>query len=207
MRYVSSPTRGLSRARNIGIGLARSELVACTDDDCESPPQWLTRMSEALRHGENIAVVFGNLHPAPYDRAAGFTPGYSSKQSFIARSQRQTHCVDGMSGCMGLRRSAWERLGGFDEMLGAGAFFRAAEDMDFAIRALAAGFWVHVTPEVKLTHHGFRTWAEGRALVHGYLLGIGAMAAKHLKCGNLGLLRYLAQLFLRWAFARMPVKA
>ena len=201
LRYVRSEARGLSAARNLGIACARGEMIACTDDDCETAPDWLSRMAAALRHDDRTAVVFGNVRPGAHDRAAGFVMGYRWDGPFLARSIRDYHRADGISGCMGLRRSAWERLGGFDELLGAGAPFPAAEEMDFAIRALLAGFCVYATPEVEVVHYGFRSWDEARGKIYGYLYGIGAMIAKHLKCGNWGILHYVAHLFWRWAFA------
>ena len=201
LRYLRSETKGLSAGRNLGIGCARGEMIACTDDDCETPPDWLSRMAAALRYEDRTAVVFGNVRPGGHDRVAGFVLGYLWDSPFLARSIRHMHRADGMSGCMGLRRSAWERLGGFDELLGAGAPFPAAEEMDLAIRALLTGFCVYATPEVEVMHHGFRSWDTARGMVRGYLYGIGAMIAKHLKCGNWGILHYVAHLFWRWAFA------
>jgi len=201
VRYMRSEAKGLSAGRNLGIRYARGDMIACTDDDCEVPPDWLSRMAVALRLEDRTAVVFGNVRPAAHDRAAGFIPGYLLDSAYLARSIRQMHRVDGISACMGLKRSAWERLGGFDELLGAGAPFPAAEEMDFAIRALSAGYRVYVRPEVGVLHYGFRSWDEGRKMIHGYLYGIGAMIAKHLKCGNWDVLHYVAHLFRRWAVA------
>lgn len=199
LRYVHSATRGLATGRNLGIRQACSELIACTDDDCRVPEDWLQRMSAAMMVDCRVAAVYGNVRPSATDHRNGFIPGCIRPVPFIARSIRDQHRVDGMAGCLGLRRSAWERIGGFDEMLGAGARFLAAEDLDFSIRALLDGFLVSTTPEVEVTHDGFRTWSEGKPLIEGYLYGIGAMAAKHVKCGNWGILFYLAHLLLRWA--------
>ncbi len=198
--YLRSDTRGLSAGRNLGIAQARGELIACTDDDCETRPDWLNRIADALRRDERTAAVFGRVHAAPHDREKGFIPCYGRSRPFLARNLQQYHLADGMSGCMGLRRSAWEQIGGFDEQLGAGAPFRAAEDMDFAIRALLAGFPVYSTPEVEVIHHGFRYWRDADRLIQGYLFGIGAMIAKHLKCGNWSILHYVTHLAWRWAF-------
>jgi hypothetical protein len=41
---------------------------------------------------------------------------------------------------MSVRRRLFDRLGTFDPLLGPGAPFRAGEECDFMIRALAAGF-------------------------------------------------------------------
>jgi len=115
------------------------------------------------------------------------------------------HRVEGISACMGLRRSLWQRLGGFDEMLGAGAPFKSAEEIDFTIRALIAGYYVYETPNVEVIHLGFRTWKQGRTLLHGYLYGIGAMFTKHLRCGHLSVVQVLLHLAWRWTFERLVV--
>src|SRR5215472_15924488 len=40
LRYMHSGRRGKGAAMNEGLELARSDLVVCTDDDCEAPPGW-----------------------------------------------------------------------------------------------------------------------------------------------------------------------
>jgi len=200
MIYLRGRPEGLSAGRNLGISRACGKLIACTDDDCRVPPDWLRGLAGALRQDDRTAVVFGNVVAISCDRASGFVPAWKPDKSSLARSLREQHLSDGMGACMGLKRSAWERLGGFDEMLGAGAPFQAAEELDFSVRALQAGFWVRTTPEAAVSHHGFRSWKEGDRLIKCYLFGIGAMTVKHLKCGRWGILHYLLQLSWRWAF-------
>jgi len=157
-------------------------------------------MNAALTIDDRIAAVYGNVRPVAGNLQDGFIAGCLRTAPFVAKNMRNQHRVDGMAGSMGLKRSAWERLGGFDEMLGAGARFRSAEDLDFSIRALNSGFFVYAAPGPEVTHYGFRSWSDGEKLIEGYLYGIGAMIAKHLKCGNWGILHYLAHLALRWAY-------
>jgi len=58
--------------------------------------------------------------------------------------------VDIISGCFFLtRRSIWNELGGFDP-----AFFMYAEEADFCLRAIQAGYQPVVTPEARIIHHG-----------------------------------------------------
>ena len=44
---------------------------------------------------------------------------------------------------MGLRRSVWEALGGFDQMFGTGASLHSAEDLDLTLRALLKGHAIY----------------------------------------------------------------
>lgn len=56
--------------------------------------------------------------------------------------------VDWISGAaMCIRREAWEEVGGFDE-----GYFMYAEDVDWCLRARAAGWGVYYVPEAVIVH-------------------------------------------------------
>ena len=204
--YTRSSTTGLARARNVGFSLARPGIVAMTDDDCVVPPDWLREMVAAFASSSRIAVVHGNVFAAPHDARKGFISSYIRKEPFVARDVRDKASVEGIGACMGVSTDAWFKLHGFDAMLGAGAGFLSADDTDFVMRALLAGYEVCETPAVNVVHHGFRTWAEGRELIVGYLFGIGAMMAKHVRCGHWPVRHVLGALAYRWAFAKPVVE-
>lgn len=203
IRYVRSTSVGLARARNLAIATATTELIGLTDDDCEVPPDWLDGLLDAFATDARIGVVFGNVMPAEHDRRAGFVPSYVRATPFLARSPRDKAGSDGMGACMALRRSLWERLGGFDERFGAGARFRAADEGELAMRALAAGWLVYETPALRVVHHGFRDRGAGRELVHAYTYGAGAMMATHLRRRTPQAGRLLATMAWRWASGRV----
>lgn len=206
VRYLRTALRGLSRARNLAIGAATSEIIACTDDDCEVPEDWLQRITAAFQATERVAVVFGNVMPGRHDPEEGSLPSYIRTASFLARSMKDKHKVEGMGACMALRRSAWLSLGGFDPILGAGSAFRSGEDTDFVIRALLTGYHVYETPAFSVIHHGFRPKDQSRRLAEDYMYGTGAAFVKHLKCGKwMALLPLLARISMRWAFRRPQV--
>lgn len=202
IRYLRSSPPGLARAHNAAISEATTELIALTDDDCEVPSDWLEMVARAFELEPRIGVVFGNVHPAEHDSRAGLVPGYVREKPFLARSMRDKVHVDGTGACMALRRSVWERLGGFDERLGAGTGFPAANDGDFTVRALRAGHFVYETPTVSVTHDGFRSWDGARTLLCGYSYGTGAMLAKHVRCRTPQVPRLLGQLAWRWIQGR-----
>ncbi|MBI4752003.1 MAG: glycosyltransferase family 2 protein [Acidobacteria bacterium] len=205
LHYVRSSTTGVSTGRNLGITLSQGELIAITDDDCEAAPDWISQLVNAFSEQSAAGIVFGNVLTAPHDTNAGFIPGYYRSDCFLARSIYYKHCVEGISACMGLRRSVWHQLNGFDPMLGAGAPLKSAGETDFAVRALLAKIPIYETPAPAVTHFGFRTWDQGRSLVQGYMFGIAAALAKNLKGGHWSVLAVLFQLGWRWAFQKPVV--
>jgi GT2 family glycosyltransferase len=207
LRYLRSRTAGLTRARNEGIAAATAPLVAITDDDCEVTADWAASAVEALQSDARIAIVFGNVVPAPFDAAAGFIPGYVRQDAILARSLDAKASVDGIGACMALRREAWQELGGFDEMLGPGSVFPGGDEGDFAIRALAAGWRVLETPRLVVLHHGLRSLPEGRRLVLEYARGTGAMMAKHVRCRTPRTMRLLGVMAWRWTSGSMHQSA
>jgi len=180
-RYVKTDSLGVSIGRNIGIDLAKTELVAITDDDCEVPTNWLVEMVNALALDERIGLVFGNVIAGEFGKTQGFIPTYERDEPYLASSVWEKNRVCGIGACMGLRRSAWQVLKGFDEMLGPGAQMMSNEEGDFTIRMLIAGYKVYETPKIRVIHNGFRTWKEGKALAERNYFGIGATLAKYVK--------------------------
>ncbi len=205
LRYVRSTGKGLAAARNLGCQLAYGEIIAMTDDDCEAQQDWLQNLAAAFAQDDRIGMVLGNVIAAPHTKELGFIPAYVRREAFLARSIKDKHKVEGIGACFAFRRQLWLKLHGFDEMLGAGAQFKAAEETDFMIRLLFVGYYIFETPQISVIHHGFRTWKEGGALIHGYLYGIGAMLTKHLKLGNWSILHVFYHLAHRWAFAKPVV--
>ena len=207
IRYKKTAAKGVSQGRNLGIVDATTELIALIDDDCEAPTNWLHELAAAFAVDHRIGIVFGNVFPGPHDSTAGFIPIYVRKEPLLVKSIWDKHRVEGISACMGLRRSVWEKLRGFDEMLGVGAPFQSAGEVDFTLRVLIAGYFVYETPAVSVLHHGFRNWEQGKRLMYRYWYGTGTTFAKHLRCGHGSMVLLLARLAWRWAFGVSQVAA
>lgn len=199
VRLIRAPGQGASLARNIGIASCRGEIVALTDDDCEVSPTWVRDVANAFNVDSRVGLVFGNVVAARHDPDQGLLPSYVRSSPALARGLRDKHRVEGLSACMGLRRSVWKLVGGFDERMGPGAEFRAGEDPDFMLRALAAGCYVYETPAVEVLHHGFRPWEQGKSLIEGYMFGLGAALAKRLRLAPIPILSVYVRFALQWA--------
>ena len=205
LRYVRTSSRGLSRGLNLGIELTEDPLIAVTGDDCEVPKDWLAELVAAFELDPRIGIVFGNVLPGPHDRVRGFVPGYVRDSDELVRSLREKHRTGGTSACMGLKRSLWKALGGFDPLLGAGARFHSAEDTDLSLRALSSGYRVREAPSVHVIHHGFYPWEEHSSVVHRYWYGTGAAFGKRLKQDQWSTMVVLARLAFNWASSKSRI--
>jgi GT2 family glycosyltransferase len=184
--------------------LTRAPLVLYTDDDCVVRPGALDALAAAFAAEPRAGIVLGSVRAPAYDRSAGFITAYEVRRAHTVTGVSHQARIGGIGACMAVRRSAFEALAGFDEAFGAGTALAAGEDADFIVRALVAGFGVHETPAVAVTHYGFRPWRERAAAIEGYMRGHGAAHAKLLRLGRGRAIRPLAALAWRW-LARGPV--
>ena len=198
LRYLESTAWPSTAAHNLAIAHTRSPYVAVTDDDCEVAQNWLPEIKAAFDSNPQIGVVFGNVLPAERDPTVGISPAYNRERPYLARSVREKAAVEGIWASMAVRREVWERIGGFDELLGAGAKFPGSADSDFALRSLAAGSFVYETPAASVVHHRVTPLGERKRGAYTYSRGAGAMMAKHLKCRTPGTLRLVSTLVRRW---------
>jgi glycosyltransferase involved in cell wall biosynthesis len=180
MRVIRSPLRGLSVARNTGVAACSAPVIAFTDDDCRPGPNWVSTMLRLFEEDPKAALVFGRVHlPAGQDGlgyAASFEPGPRVLEDGIPLPD----VALGIGANFAIRRTAYEQLGGFDPLLGAGAphFSGGGEESDVLIRALHARMRVLNAVESDVLHLGVRTGADIRPLAIGYQLGTGAAFGK-----------------------------
>jgi GT2 family glycosyltransferase len=122
---IEPGTGSPSRQRNIGWRAARGELVAFTDDDCRTEPEWLEALVRAARAAPG-AVVQGRTRPEPHEHAILKAPHVRTLAIHPVGPYAQTANIL-------YPRDLLERLGGFDEQAIAG------EDVGLSLRARAAG--------------------------------------------------------------------
>ena len=168
VRYLPTPTRGLSRARNVGLEESRGDLLVFTDDDVVAAHDWLAEIVREFREYPRLAFLFGTvLPPEGYDWETEFVP-YSRVPT--KRPVRWFHpeAFGGMGANMALRRTTFARVGGFDAALGAGTGV-AGEDFEYALRCLChhPPLEMHTLDAARVVHHaGARSGADYHAFVH-----------------------------------------
>jgi GT2 family glycosyltransferase len=185
LRYVRSETRGKGAALNQGFELARGAIVVCTDDDCDAPQGWVTRMAQTLDARPDAAIVFCQVVPVPHDSEQGYVPAYALSADRLLRSIEQGRSGFGLGAGMAVRRDFLLEVGGFDECFGPGARFPSADEWDLSIRALLKGRQIFETAELAILHDGFRSFQDGRVHARRDWLALGAVCAKPIRAGHL----------------------
>ena len=175
IRHERMERPGLSSARNRGISLAKYDILAFPDDDCWYEDKVIERVIRSFQSQRLGGLV------ARWVEQSGALPAQAYQLDLSAwRNFRGGHAS---SISLFLDRTLFRTIGGFDERLGVGGWYGAAEETDFVLRALAHGARLEHVPDI-LVHHAYNTQPVGalagicrQARRRGR--GTGAIYAKH----------------------------
>lgn len=181
-RCVTSSARSRALALNLGMRAAVHDVVLVTDDDCTVAPTWVEVAARAMDErphgivtGQVLAV--GDLGRVPSTIADDTPRDWTGTLHYGAL----------YTGNMACNRRDVLALGGFDERIAP-----AGEDNDFCYRWLRAGRPLQFVPELVVWHHDWRSPAELERWYVEYARSQGLFYAKHLRNGDLRMLRWIA---------------
>src|SRR3954447_18677265 len=148
VRCVGHPERrGANAARNTGLRETSGDLVLFVDDDVEAPPGWLGAYLEGARRHPQGEAFGGPIRP----RLEGETPRACGREdppiTTLDLGGHDRECEVVWSANMAARRSAFERVGEFDESLRGGG-----EEQEWLERLRAAGGSVMYVAAAGLDH-------------------------------------------------------
>ena len=150
---------GFAAACNHGAATATGEFLFFLNNDLIPLPRWLEPMLAVFDRFPASGLV-GNVQLNAATGAVDHTGIYFNHQGKPAhRTDLPVTTrwlgwpvyreVDALTGaCFGLRRAAWQQLGGFDE-----AYLNGSEDIDLALRASAAGLHHYIALGSVVRHH------------------------------------------------------
>lgn len=161
-----------------------------TDDDCTVAPDWVGTAWHLMRNDPE-KIVTGRVLPVGDPRAVPSTNEGETRVDFTGTNR---HSVL-FSGNMVASAPQVLAHGGFDERFGAEF---GGEDNDLCYRWLRAGGRLYFEPELVVMHHESRTPAELEQQYVRYMRGEGFFYSKHLREGDVRMLRYLGRDFV-WA--------
>jgi glycosyltransferase involved in cell wall biosynthesis len=199
--YVRCEEPGASKARNAGWRAAKHDIIAFIDDDVRVEAGWADGVALCFERFPDASFVSGRL-----DTPRGSDSGREHESSDELADELYRRARDladarapfllhedpcwiddefdedvGHSANLALRRAVLTDLGGFDEQLGAGAKFRAAEDKDIFDRLFSAGLRGRYEPTAAALHLDWRDRRDTLALNWTYGIGLGARIVKRAK--------------------------
>lgn len=194
-RYLRQDRPGLSAARNAGLIGARGEILAYTDDDVLVDRNWLTEIARTFRSEPGIGCVTGLVATAAIEtNAEGYfdarSPSWSARMTserYDLRERRDdsplypySAGIFGTGANLAVSREAMDRVGEFDEALGAGTKTKGGEDLDIFVRVLRAGFTIAYEPAALVWHQHRADDDALRSQLYGYGTGLTAYLTKYL---------------------------
>ena len=178
--YIHQAQRGLSASRNAAIESAHSPMIAFTDDDCAPDSNWVKALEQSFAAPPFPDAVCGSVLPLGPD-----IPGFysvSPRQSPIRADYKQKHIPweIGTGGNFAVRKAWFERVGEFDERLGAGSPGRAAEDSDLIYRLLRGGALIRYEPAA-VVFHKRQDKSKRLSSRWNYGFGVGAFCGRWMR--------------------------
>ncbi len=140
-RVIPAPVQGAGPARNAGAAVARGEILAFIDSDCDPDPDWIEHGVHALAEYDFLG---GHVRTTARD-AARPTPVEAWEIVFGFDFER--YIVDEGytgSGNMWVWRSVFDAVGGFRTGV--------SEDVEWSHRATALGFRLGYEPRAVVSH-------------------------------------------------------
>lgn len=138
----------ISRGRNLAIAASTAEVVAVTDAGVRLPPHWLEELLRPFAAGCPPDVVGGFFHAdarTTFEVALGATTLPLAEEIDPERFLPSSRSV-------ALRRTAWERVGGYPEWLD------YCEDLVFDLQLRCAGHRFTFNPRASVYFRPRSTW-------------------------------------------------
>lgn len=173
LRVITLPTpHGVVTALNTGYAAATGDVVLRCDDDITPAPDWLRRHLAHHATGEDIGVVSATrdvFDDTPYARVYGRPANERTLAAAYARDE--DHTWISWAACNSLRRTSFERVGGFDPA------FVYGQDGELGWRLHSTGTRIVVDPALEVAHRGPTTTTAVRAS-RAWISGASVRAAR-----------------------------
>jgi glucosyl-dolichyl phosphate glucuronosyltransferase len=153
-RFLVQQTTGKSNALNLGIAVAKGDVLALTDDDVLVAPNYVQSVHSIFEQysvdgvqGRVVLDCEGDL-PKWMSRRQALFMSHSDYGNEVLEWNH--HTLFGTN--MAVRTQAARSVGGFSPELGAGTALGFGEDTEFSLRLRGAGCRFIYAPQIVVTH-------------------------------------------------------
>lgn len=147
LHYVrQTENRGQIHSRNVGASKARAPILAFTDSDCRTHPNWLESAVKALESNPKAAIACGPVRDKPEQPVRFF-----SLPIFANEGENLTYPACNIA----YRKTVFDSVGGFDESAWVGDLAEKSygdSDTDLAWKVKRQGHPVAFVPEMLVYH-------------------------------------------------------
>lgn len=142
VKWLREQRSGPATARNMGWRMSTGDVVVFVDDDCVLAAGALSLLEEALMVHDAAGATIEPLH------RGHLVADYMHAEHLVTHKVQEGQVRWLVTACLAVRRSALEKVGGFDEQLTTAG----GEDVDLSLRLKEAGFRLGVAPAAVAFH-------------------------------------------------------
>jgi len=168
--HIKTTKRGLSIGRNIGIKVAKYNIIGIPDDDC-----WFEKNTI-----ENLCNYF-NAHPEVGAVSALWSEFDQNKNNYeFTYSKSKAFALKQFtnpSSQLFFSKKMFELYGTFDERFGVGQFLGAGEETELILRLLKNDIKVNFSPDI-IVHHPYTPSRPPLSKIRKYERSMGALFLK-----------------------------
>lgn len=168
--HIKTTIRGLSSGRNIGIKVAKYNIIGIPDDDCWFEKNTIENLCKYFNTKPEIGAVSALW--SEFDLNEKKDEFTYSKSKALALKQ-----FTNPSSQLFFRKKMFELYGAFDERFGVGQFLGAGEETELILRLLKNDIKVNFTPDI-IVHHPYTPKSVSLAKMRKYERSMGAIFLK-----------------------------
>ncbi|PAM94249.1 hypothetical protein B4N84_14370 [Flavobacterium sp. IR1] len=166
--HVKADFKGLSKAKNIGIDLAKGSIITFPDDDCTFYPDTISNALNFFDKNRDVDVVYGSV----FERSTN-----TNVMRNWPREQKKLNLFN-----FSMRYSAitcFTRIKlKFNENYGVGAKISSGEELDYVIRAIK-DYKVVYSPTIQVWHPKLDVLSMSNQKIYNYAYGYAAIMRKN----------------------------
>lgn len=167
--HYKTNVKGLSKAKNKGIELARGSILTFPDDDCTFYPDTISQAINFFSNNPKVDIVYGSI----FDRV--------NNKDIMRKWSKYQIKLNMMNYSLNYSAiTCFTKLKiKFDENFGVGSKISSGEELDYVIRAITGKNIVVYSPRIQVWHPELNVASMNNTKVYNYAYGYAAIMRKN----------------------------